>query len=138
MAKKSATARRSAQRSKATRAKGFELVQPAVEEREEESPLLEVEEEEIVTSEPDIENVAPSVVEEKASTPVTVAPEQGSARARLAARRQAKNRSQRAAPQLITVEHFAYVKRDLITIGILATLLFVVIIVLYFAYGSVL
>lgn len=137
MAKKSATARRSAQRSKATRAKGFELVQPAVEEREEESPLLQVEEE-IVTSEPEIENVAPSVVEEEASTPVAAAPEQGSARARLAARRQAKNRSQRAAPQLITVEHFAYVKRDLITIGILATLLFVVIVVLYFAYGSVL
>lgn len=136
MAKKSATARKSAQRPKATRAKGFELVQPAGEERAED--LLQVEEEEIVTSEPEVENIAPSVVEEEVSTPVAAAPEQGSARARLAARRQAKNRPQRAAAQLITVEHFAYVKRDLITIGILATLLFVVIIVLYFAYGSVL
>ena len=57
-----------------------------------------------------------------------------SASARLAARRQAALRAQqqRSATAMITPEHFAYVKRDLALIGILAVVFFTTIIVLYF------
>lgn len=165
MAKRSATARRNAQRQKIARTKGFELVLPETEESEEESALVETEvateaeqEEEMRASETESEDVSaeevdkPIVAEKKArSKKATTAakaevkevePEPelatGSARARLAANRQNKTRNQRAAAQMITVEHFTYVKRDLITIAILATFLFAVIIFLYVAYGSVL
>lgn len=60
----------------------------------------------------------------------------GSAAARMAARRLAAQRAQqRNAATLITAEHFAYVKRDLITIGILASIMFAAIIILYFTIG---
>ena len=57
----------------------------------------------------------------------------GSAAARLAARRQAalKQQVQRNA-NLVTSEHYAYVKRDLIYILILAIIMFSAIIVLHF------
>lgn len=45
---------------------------------------------------------------------------------------------QRVASQLITAEHFAYVRKDLITIAILASLMFAIIIVLYITLGSTL
>jgi hypothetical protein len=60
----------------------------------------------------------------------------GSASARLAARRQAAQKlQQRSAATLITSEHFAYVRKDLIKIAIFATLMFTAIIVLYFTLG---
>ncbi len=60
----------------------------------------------------------------------------GSAAARLAARRQATQRAQqRSTATLITAEHFAYVRRDLITIAVLAAVMFTAIIVLYFTIG---
>ncbi|GHO43148.1 hypothetical protein [Ktedonospora formicarum] len=166
MAKRSATARRNAQRQKTARTKGFELVLPETEESEEESSLAETEataeaeqEEQLaVASETesedvDAEEVDKPIIEEKKTrskkaTTATkaetkevepeIAPATGSARARLATSRQNKARGQRAAAQMITVEHFTYVKRDLITIAVLATFLFAVIIFLYVAYGSVL
>lgn len=57
----------------------------------------------------------------------------GSASARLAARRQNAQRvQQRSAPSLITPEHYAYVRRDLIFIAILAAIMFSIIIILHF------
>ncbi len=56
-----------------------------------------------------------------------------SASARLAARRQATLKAQqRAGAAMITPEHFSYVRRDLVTIAILACVMFTAIIVLYF------
>ena len=63
-------------------------------------------------------------------------PAQGSASARLAARRQAAQRlQQRSASTLITSEHFAYVRKDLIKIAVFAVLMFTTIIVLYLTLG---
>lgn len=56
-----------------------------------------------------------------------------SASARLAARRQATLKAQqRAGASLITPEHFSYVRRDLVTIAVLACVMFIAIIVLYY------
>lgn len=70
-------------------------------------------------------------IEERQNTPAP-----GSASARLAARRQAAQRlQQRSAATLITSEHFAYVRQDLIKIAIFAVFMFTAIIVLYFMLG---
>jgi hypothetical protein len=71
------------------------------------------------------------ITETSSSSKSTGAPK--SASARLAARRQATLKAQqRAGASLITPEHFSYVRRDLITIAILACIMFIAIIVLYF------
>ena len=63
-------------------------------------------------------------------------PPAGSASARLAARRQAAQRmQQRAASTLITSEHFAYVRKDLMRIALFAVIMFTAIIVLYLTLG---
>lgn len=60
----------------------------------------------------------------------------GSAAARIAARRQASQKTQqRTATALITPEHYAYVRRDLLYIAILALIMFSVIIILHFVPG---
>ncbi|HLI07136.1 MAG TPA: hypothetical protein VKV40_11265 [Ktedonobacteraceae bacterium] len=66
--------------------------------------------------------------------PKEVAPK-GSASARLAARRQNQKSQQRIAPTLITPEHYAYVRKDLVYIAILAALMFATIIILHFIPG---
>lgn len=73
-----------------------------------------------------------TVIETTSSGPKpTGAPK--SASARLAARRQATLKAQqRAGAALITPEHFSYVRRDLITIAILACVMFIAIVVLYY------
>jgi hypothetical protein len=59
-----------------------------------------------------------------------------SASARLAARRQAVQKlQQRSAAPLITSEHFAYVRNDLIKIAVFAVIMITAIIVLYFTLG---
>jgi len=71
-------------------------------------------------------------LEETSSVTVTTIPK-GSAAARLAARRQIAQKTQpRMATLLVTAEHFAYVRRELITIAILAIIMFSVIIILHF------
>jgi hypothetical protein len=52
-----------------------------------------------------------------------------------ARRRAAQKAQQRSATSLITAEHFAYVRRDLITIAILAFIMFTAIIMLYITIG---
>lgn len=69
-----------------------------------------------------------------ATTPETVSTRAGSASARIAAKRQATQRPQRAV-SLITPEHFTYVRRDLIFIAILAVIMIAAIIALYFVLG---
>ena len=59
-----------------------------------------------------------------------------SASARLAARRQAAQKlQQRSAAPLMTSEHFAYVRNDLIKIAVFAMIMITAIIVLYFTFG---
>lgn len=73
---------------------------------------------------------------EAARTSENAATPKGSASARLAARRQAAHKAQqRSSATLITAEHFAYVRKDLITIGILAATMAAIIIILYFVPG---
>lgn len=58
-----------------------------------------------------------------------------SASERMAARRQqqaAQKTQQRQAPTLVTVEHYSYVRRDLIFIAILAIIMFSALIILHF------
>jgi hypothetical protein len=65
---------------------------------------------------------------------VTASTAKGSASARLAARRGQKAQ-QRSNATLITAEHYTYVTRDLKIIAVLASLMFIAIIVLYFTIG---
>lgn len=59
-----------------------------------------------------------------------------SAAARLAARRLAAQKAQRTSSNLITAEHYSYVRKDLIFILILAIIMFGTIIALHFVLGS--
>ena len=132
MAKKTANTRSAAQRNKPKTQKSVELVRQT-------SPEKEVE----VDSSPEqaISGVATSTA--KAQTSVTenggtktavdtaTAPKT-SASARLAARRQAAQKTQRSSPTLITAEHYRYVRNDLIYIAILAAIMFSILIVLFF------
>ena len=80
---------------------------------------------------PPLREEAETETEEPKNTPAL-----GSASARLAARRQAAQKlQQRSAATLITSEHFAYVRKDLIRIAVFAMLMFAAIIVLYFTLG---
>jgi hypothetical protein len=78
------------------------------------------------------EKVAPVSQVQKANGKAATPAAKGSASARLAARRQGGPRSQRSQAPLITAEHFTYVRKDLITIGILAGIMVVAMIILYF------
>ena len=72
---------------------------------------------------------------QKAIEATTEAASKGSAATRLAARRQGQTVLKSAAPRnasLITAEHYAYVRRDLIYILILAIIMFSAIIILHF------
>jgi hypothetical protein len=155
MPKKSASVRSAAQRTKTKAQKSFELVRPASEATTEQ----EIEAEQGAEKSSVKVATAPTTGKaEKSSVKVATAPTtekkvveeqqeeeapvsttlKGSASARLAARRQATQRAQRSAASLITAEHFSYVRRDLITIAILASIMFLAIIVLYVMYGSIL
>ena len=161
MPKKTAYSRSGAQRNK-TKQKSFELVRPVSdenvletiessegEEREEdvveipsseseEGDEREVEEEEEVKPKAGrrsgVKVGAPTSAAAVASAPANDVPR--SAAARMAARRQAAQRTQRSSSNLITVEHYNYVRKDLIFILILAIIMFGAIIVLHFVLGS--
>src|SRR6266568_2802993 len=83
--------------------------------------------------------VASSEVKQSESTSSdtgTVTAPKGGAAARLAARRHGVQRAQqRAAAALITAEHYAYVRKDLVFIAILAVIMFSAIIILHFVPG---
>ena len=74
-----------------------------------------------------------SVTSQKAVEEASAPERGGSAAARLAARRQAASKPQATrSAGLITAEHYAYVRRDLIYILILAVIMFSAIIILHF------
>ncbi len=88
----------------------------------------------VATPELETENEVATPEVEATSEVVTAPVARGGASARLAARRGQKGQ-QRAAATLITAEHYTYVTRDLIIIAVLASTMFIAIIVLYFAIG---
>jgi len=163
MPKKAATARNSVQRNKAKTQKSFEVVRQNAESQEliEDEQLVEVTpidtptpsaevrptksarraatrasvatqeietETEVAASEPEIETEI-----EPAPIAPTI-PAKGSASARLAARRGQKLQP-RTPATLVTSEHYAYVTRDLMIIAVLAVIMFIAIIVLYYTIG---
>jgi hypothetical protein len=154
MPKKTAYSRSGAQRNK-TKQKSFELVRPVsddnvldtIEGSEEEDNAEEVEE---VTSveEEEVEEV--TEVKTKAGksagvkvaaaaasvVPATANGSPRSAAARMAARRQAAQKAQRSPSNLVTVEHYNYVRKDLILILVLAIIMFAIIIALHFVLGN--
>ena len=134
MPKKSATARGGAQRPRQREKKLITPVIPENAERNSRSTQVEELDRASATTATPVETTAPNSNEEAAATPVAAS--KGSAAARLAARRQAAKAQQRNAPSLLTAEHFTYVRKDLITIAILASIMFAAIIVLYIMYGQ--
>ncbi|MBV9256993.1 MAG: hypothetical protein JO215_03130 [Ktedonobacteraceae bacterium] len=165
MPKKAATARSGAQRNRAKAQKSFEVVRQNSENQEltenepaevtpisTPTPSAEVSPRptrserraatraSVVTPEVATENdVAPEneaatakVEDKNEEVPTPVA--KASISARLASRHGQRSQ-QRAAATLITAEHYTYVTRDLIIIAILASIMFIAIIVLYFTIG---
>ncbi len=132
MAKKTAHTRSTAQRNKPKTQKSIELVRQSSTEKEievdsspkQESNGVATSTATAITSE--IENEGTKSVAAPATAPKT------SASARLAARRQASQKTQRSAATLITAEHYRYVRNDLIYIAILAGIMFSILIVLFF------
>lgn len=140
MPKKTTHARSGAQRGR-TRQKSFELVRPASDRdvRETIESNEEDEEQEVETA--GVIKMETSAVEaESKPEPVTVAASVASAEStsksaasRLAARRQAAQKAQqRSSANLITAEHYNYVRKDLIFILVLAIIMFSAIIIMHF------
>ncbi|HVB74580.1 MAG TPA: hypothetical protein VNE38_13580 [Ktedonobacteraceae bacterium] len=150
MPKKTASARGGASRNKPKTQKNIQLVRPVSENNdvqeesgEDESTASAAVPTAAVTStatvaKPEVATATKSSVDtlisakEQASAEIAAA-NKGSAASRLAARRQVaqKQQAQRNVG-LITSEHYAYVKRDLIYIAILASIFFATLIVLHF------
>jgi hypothetical protein len=132
MAKKTAHTRSAAQRNRPKTQKSIELVRQTPTEKEvgsksgleEESNGVAISTATAATSENEKENM--KSVSSAATIPKT------SASARLAARRQASQKTQRSTATLITAEHYRYVRNDLIYIAILAAIMFSILIVLFF------
>ncbi len=163
MPKKTAYSRSGAQRSK-TKQKSFELVRPVSDEKvlatvksSKEESVVAVEDVEVPVEDTDTEGEDGEIVkaaeeekkEKKArvekrvsagvtvpATPVTASDAPKSAAARMAARRQATQKSQqRSTVNLIVAENYAYVRKDLVFILVLAIIMFSAIIALHFIVG---
>ncbi len=132
MAKKTTHSRSTAQRNKPKTQKSIELVRQTSTEKEVErkSDLEEVSNGVAISTATattsEIEN------EVSKSDATTTAAPKTSASARLAARRQSTQKTQRPTATLITAEHYRYVRNDLIYIAILAAIMFSILIVLFF------
>jgi cobalamin biosynthesis Mg chelatase CobN len=140
MPKRSSAARSGAQRQRPKAQKNIELVRPATSEPEpqagESTPAAAMR---AATATATTEKTAAkaTATEPTQEKTTTEAPKAGSASARLAARRQGAQRAQqRNASSLITPEHFAYVRKDLIFIAVLAVIMVAAIIILYFTIGA--
>jgi hypothetical protein len=132
MAKKTANTRSAAQRNRPRTQKSVELVRQTSAEKEVE-----------VDNSPEATSVGVAISADTSPTSLTdsestktatgtgTAPKT-SASARLAARRQATQKTQRSATTLITSEHYRYVRNDLIYIAILAAIMFSILITLFF------
>jgi predicted nucleic acid-binding protein len=141
MPKKSANGRNGAQRNKPKVQKSFELVRPERDTSEKPdttnratvvtaSTTVSTREKGITSREQAVLVESEKQAENEPPVPT------GSAAAHIAARRRAAQKAQqRNAASLITAEHFAYVRKDLITVAILAFIMFTAIIVLYYTIG---
>jgi len=135
MPKRSTTSRSGAQR-KPKPQKSIELVRPVIASEEQEQALESANEREAPIKETKPKEVVSEEELAKEISPVSTAPK-GSAAAKLAARRNAAQKAQqRSAASLITAEHFSYVRKDLITIAILAVVMFAIIVTLYFVLSA--
>lgn len=147
MPKKTTSARGGAQRNRPKVQKNIALVRPAPDEQEleESTPRIAVDPgatsitavaTPTETKQGGSKRSGTTQSETKAEPAAPVNATKGSAAARLTNRRQSIVKAQqRAAASLVTVEHYAYVRRDLIFIAILAGIMFVVIIILRFVPG---
>ncbi len=137
MPKKTARTRSSSQRNKPKVQKSVELVRQTSTQKEvkvDSSPELTnggVATSTATTQTSETESQGTKVAVDTATTPAP----KTSASARLAARRQAAQKAQRAPAALVTAEHYSYVRRDLITIAILAIVMFSIIIGLHFVFA---
>ncbi|HYX51591.1 MAG TPA: hypothetical protein VE843_17720 [Ktedonobacteraceae bacterium] len=132
MAKKTTHSRSSAQRNKPKTQKSIELVRQTSTEKEveRESDLEEASNGVVVSTA--TATTSEIVKEDSKSVATEAAAPKASASARLAARRQASQKTQRSTATLITAEHYRYVRNDLIYIAILAAVMFSILIVLFF------
>ncbi len=158
MPKKAIPARTGVQRVNVKAQKSFELVRPVTESSKQEAEEIvekSAEETSITTAGSTASTLdalptvpkkrarASSVITEDAPV-VPVAPKKeaeapvvatkGNASARLAARKNIQ-RTQRSSAALITAEHYSYVRKDLIFIAVLATIMIAALAVLYFVPG---
>lgn len=132
MAKKTTHSRSAAQRNKPKTQKSIELVRQTSTEKEveRESDLEEASNGVVVSTA--TATTSEIVKEDSKSVATEAAAPKTSASARLAARRQASQKTQRSTATLITAEHYRYVRNDLIYIAILAAVMFSILIVLFF------
>jgi hypothetical protein len=151
MPKKSSTARSGAQRNRPRVQRNFELVRPTSAEEQEpevststELAAANVPTASVATATPVATVESSQGQKEKgrkenaaSSTPVSTSTEaKASTASRPAVRRQVAQKVQQRTPaSLITPEHYAYVRKDLIFIAILAAIMFSVIIILHFVPG---
>ncbi|GCE49031.1 hypothetical protein EI42_01547 [Thermosporothrix hazakensis] len=124
MPKRSTTARIGAQR-KARAQRNVEVSAPEV--LQPEQPVKKPKSSTATVTEESTHGEAPA---QEATLP------KSGARAKLANRRAATQKNQRVASSIVTPEHFAYVKKDLLTIGILTVVMLAVMLALYFTIGS--
>ncbi len=141
MPKKSANVRNGAQRNKPKVQKSFELVRPEGDASEKPDTIDRAT---VVSASTTVSTREKGIISRKQAALVESEKQAenenpvptGSAAAHMAARRRAAQKAQqRNAASLITAEHFAYVRKDLITIAVLACIMFAAIIVLYFTIG---
>jgi cobalamin biosynthesis Mg chelatase CobN len=140
MPKRSSAARGGAQRQRPKAQKNIELVRPVVNEtapQTSEGTPASAARAATATATSEKTEAQASATEQAQGKAATETPKASSASARLAARRQATQRmQQRNASNLITPEHFAYVRKDLIFIAVLAVIMVAAIIILYFTIGT--
>ena len=132
MAKKTAHTRSTAQRNKPKTQKSIELVRQTSTEKEVESESGLEEESKSVAISTATATTSEYEKEDTKSVAATATAPKTSASARLAARRQSSQKTQRSTVTLITAEHYRYVRNDLIYIAILATIMFSILIALFF------
>ena len=134
MPKKTARTRSSAQRNKPKAQKSVELVRQTSTQKEVKvASSPEPTNGGVATSTATTQTSVTESQDIKAPADTTTAPApKTSASARLAARRQASQKAQRAPAALITAEHYSYVRKDLIFIAVLAIIMFSIIIGLHF------
>jgi hypothetical protein len=132
MAKKTAHTRSAALRNKPKTQKSVELVRQTSTEKEIESVSGPEKESNGVAISTATATASENEKDDTKSAATTATAPKTSASARLAARRQASQKTQRSTATLITAEHYRYVRNDLIYIAILAAFMFSILIVLFF------